>query len=382
MEHVERDVALGHAVDEPGDGVLVVVGREARREPETVRPSRNIRRSAGQRRIALEHARRIAAPEDEVLERLPRNGELHAFDDLGADLVRDVPRVIDEHAVPAVGEVERNVLVRLLARCAAVGVPDLDRLTVLDQRTEPFAQAIDEFAHAEGELFVQVCAAVGALDVAPYVAQEPAVDLRVARELDVPQRLLTARGQHTTGFRLREGEAPRCSPRDRRGDAAGDEVARIRVDRDVPVPFLRSDEIEADLLTRTLVVVDAHADHARQGRVQRDREGRPVQGVAAPLDDLRRNRGAERSTLRPQVIRLAPVQRVDSGAEHPESVGELHFSPGVAGMIAMRSASDMRMTAEPPGASASPFARSVEVSRSIPCPVTVAASAPWWSRNM
>ena len=142
----------------------------------------------------------------------------------------------------------------------------------------------------------------------------------------------------------------------------GDEAARIRVDRDVPVPFLRSDEIEADLLARALVVVDAHADHARQGRMQRDREGRPVQGVAAPLDDLRRNRGAERSALRPQVIRLAPVQRVDSGAEHPESVGELHFSPGVAGMIAMRSASDMRMTAEPPGASASPFARSVEVS--------------------
>jgi hypothetical protein len=67
-----------------------------------------------------------------------------------------VPRIVDEHAVAAVRQVERDVLVRLLARRAAVRVPDVDRLAVLDERTEPLAEPVDELADTEVELLVDV----------------------------------------------------------------------------------------------------------------------------------------------------------------------------------------------------------------------------------
>ncbi len=63
-------------------------------------------------------------------------------------------RVIDEYAIAAIGEIERNVLVRLLARGAAVSVPDIDRLTVLHKRTEPLSETVDQFADSELELLV------------------------------------------------------------------------------------------------------------------------------------------------------------------------------------------------------------------------------------
>ena len=154
MEHRHRQLAARHLVDERRDGRLVVVGRERRRQPQAVRPRRHDRRPPGERRVAIEDLLGRGPGDHEVLEHFARDRELHALDRLRADLERDVPGVVHEHAVAAVGQVERHVLVRLLARGAAVGVPDLDRLAVLHQRAEALAQPVDELADAEVELLV------------------------------------------------------------------------------------------------------------------------------------------------------------------------------------------------------------------------------------
>jgi hypothetical protein len=60
--------------------------------------------------------------------------------------------MVNEYPVPAVGHVEGDVLVRLLAGRAAVGVPHVDRLAVLDQRAEALTQPVHELADPEREL--------------------------------------------------------------------------------------------------------------------------------------------------------------------------------------------------------------------------------------
>jgi len=45
-----------------------------------------------------------------------------------------------------IGQIERNVLVSLLAGRAAVLIPDVYDLTVFDERCEAFAQTIDALA--------------------------------------------------------------------------------------------------------------------------------------------------------------------------------------------------------------------------------------------
>ncbi len=156
VEDAERDVALGHAVDESRDRLLVVVGREARREPQPVRPLGHARGAAREPRVAVEHLGRRRTRDDEVLERLARHRELHLLDRLGAHLERHVPGVVHEHAVAPVREVERHVLVGLLARRAAVGVPDVHGLAVLHERTEALPETVHELADAERQLGVKV----------------------------------------------------------------------------------------------------------------------------------------------------------------------------------------------------------------------------------
>ncbi len=57
--------------------------------------------------------------------------------------------MIDQHSITMIGQVERDVLVCLLAAGAAVLVPDIDRLTIFDEGCETFPKAIDNFTHTQ-----------------------------------------------------------------------------------------------------------------------------------------------------------------------------------------------------------------------------------------
>ena len=149
VEHVQRDVALRHAVDELHDGLLVVLRREGGGQPQAEGPCRRKRGLAGKVRVVLEHLLHVGAADDHEVDLLARHGELHARDLLGADLIRDRARVVDEHAVVAVRHIERDALVGDFGAGAAVLVPGFDALAVLHKRGEALAEAVDLLADVE-----------------------------------------------------------------------------------------------------------------------------------------------------------------------------------------------------------------------------------------
>src|SRR5699024_7696743 len=82
VEHVERNVAVRHSFNESRYRLLVVVGGEARRQPQSVGPRGYCRGTPDERRVPLEHALGTPTCDNEVLERFTCDRELHAFDRL------------------------------------------------------------------------------------------------------------------------------------------------------------------------------------------------------------------------------------------------------------------------------------------------------------
>jgi hypothetical protein len=80
---------------------------------------------------------------------LALDAEADPVDPLCGDLELDPSRLVDEDAVASVGQVEGHILVGLFRAGAAIAVPHVDRLAVLDERAEAFAEAVDVLAHAE-----------------------------------------------------------------------------------------------------------------------------------------------------------------------------------------------------------------------------------------
>ena len=64
--------------------------------------------------------------------------------------------MVHEHPVASAAQVKGDALVGLIARGAAVLVPALDALAVLDQRREPLAEAVHALSDAEGQLLRHV----------------------------------------------------------------------------------------------------------------------------------------------------------------------------------------------------------------------------------
>ena len=60
--------------------------------------------------------------------------------------------MIYKHTEIVVGNVERNVLVRLLGKCAAVFVYDVDALAVSYEAAEALAKTINVLAYAKAQL--------------------------------------------------------------------------------------------------------------------------------------------------------------------------------------------------------------------------------------
>ena len=158
VEHVQRNVALFHAVYEAHDGLFVVLRCEGGGEPQAECPCRRQCGLAGKRGVVFEHVFHAVAANDHEVELFARHGELYARDMLGADLIGDRARVVHEHAVVAVRDVERNALVRNFGAGAAVFVPGLHGLAVLHIRGEALAEAIDLFADVKVHLGTHVVA--------------------------------------------------------------------------------------------------------------------------------------------------------------------------------------------------------------------------------
>lgn len=69
--------------------------------------------------------------------------------------------MVNKHTISLRGHIERDILVRELGACAAILVPHIDRLPVLNEGTEALAQTVDFLAHAEIQLGEHVALFLG-----------------------------------------------------------------------------------------------------------------------------------------------------------------------------------------------------------------------------
>ena len=167
MKDVQWQIALGHAVDKAVDRRFVIIGGERRGQPQAERPGGRQRGTASELGITVQHVLRRWAVDDEIFQILAFHAELHFRHFLRADFKRHALRMVHQYAVTAVGDIEWDVLVRLLGAGAAVTVPGFYRLPVTHQRGKALAQAVYRFPDAEIQALKHIVApAVGILHVA------------------------------------------------------------------------------------------------------------------------------------------------------------------------------------------------------------------------
>lgn len=78
------------------------------------------------------------AVNDEILQRLADDANSNSRNLLGSYFHFDFTRVIDEYAIAAVGQIERNTFICLVTRSPSISVPHTDGLTCKDrQASEP-----------------------------------------------------------------------------------------------------------------------------------------------------------------------------------------------------------------------------------------------------
>ena len=188
MEHVQRQVALCHTVNKAVNRRFIVVGGKRGGQPQAEGPGWRQRRTPGKPGIAVQHLFRSRAVDDEVLQVFPFDAELHLRDFFGADFERDALRMIHQHAVAAVSQVERDIFIRLFGTGAAVFVPGFDRLAVTHQRGKALAEAINGVADAEIQTLEHIVAiCFGILHVAVIFQLATGNTHAVAQKIQRPE---------------------------------------------------------------------------------------------------------------------------------------------------------------------------------------------------
>ena len=130
---MQGDIPFCHFINEAGDGSFIIIGGEGGGEPQPKRPCRRQGGATRERGVAFENLFGRGTVDNEIFQRFAGDAELHALHFFGGDLERNLFGLVDENAVAAIGDVERDVLVRLFAARAAVLVPNIHDLTVLDE---------------------------------------------------------------------------------------------------------------------------------------------------------------------------------------------------------------------------------------------------------
>ncbi len=318
VEDVQRQVAVGHALDEARHRSFVVVGREGRREPQPEGPGRRHGGATRQRRVLLQHFLRRRTVDDEVLKRLAGHAEPDTRDLLRADLERDALRMVHQHPVAAIAQVEGHVLVGELGRRAAVRVPHLDRLPVLDEGREAFPQAVDALADAQAKLLLYVRRALR-LGFKPiervlraFAHRHPA---HVA-EAGVRERLAGAE----------ELDPPRPAP-DSGGQLAAAE-GQLRLGfGDLRIGRRLMDLEGRPALHAARVVREPDPDDVRCGRGQADRQHRAVQRRPAFGRRLGRGMDDQLALAALDLVHAGGIMALHARPEPPEPAAELHDPP-------------------------------------------------------
>ena len=341
VEGAQRNVSLGHAIDEGVDGLLVVLGGERGGQPQAIAPCGNIGGASDQCGVTVENLLRRRTVDHTEVDGLPRYRELYGLGIFGADFERHMPAIIHQHTVSVGGHVERNVLVPLFGGGAAVFVPNVDGLAVLHICTEPFAKAIDVLSHSKTELnrreyvgFI-VCGAVhghteftdrlgGHVGQAVQCETSQGLARRLGELLAVPAE----KGQIPGG--AFDHFCRQSTRRERNARAIlahfAVTVAFGRRSYIIPIACIVSVQRESRIFGRSLPVTGDHTNHTFRRGSDIDVECGKIQRIVTSVDYGSRRQHIQTFLVFAdvQLICLSRVQCVDAVSNHPVSIGELH----------------------------------------------------------
>ena len=326
MEHRQRNVTRRHAVHESVHRLLVVVGRERRGKPE---PERSCGRKcglSGQVGVADEHILQCIAAEQVVFDLLA--GERHAElgHRVGCRLKAHTPCAVDENAVPAAGQTKRDGFIALCRAGAAVGIPDVHGLPVLDKGRELLAEAVKALTHVKGKLLADVAGARIC-----RIVEEPVAALRrkpcigaVGILLDIGGAAPRAAGQDFSV--TAELHTPLHPAVYAHGDLSGVQLGEFVGLRDRCLTSGQFMQLKLRLIMeRPLVMDDMHLDDILRHSRIRDLQRHAAQSHAAVIhrDGYRKN--SHGRIAGGDLICLRSIMHLIAAFCQPQSVRELHF---------------------------------------------------------
>ena len=159
MENIKRDIPAFHLVYKRIHGLFVVIGSEGGGQPQSEGPGRRQGRSSRKSGIALYYACNALTAEYVVLKGLTLHGKGSFRHIFAADLEAHLSRAVDKYAIVPRGHEKRYGFVALLGAGAAVIVPNLNGLSVLDECGEFLAESVNVLAYRQPEHFTDKCAA-------------------------------------------------------------------------------------------------------------------------------------------------------------------------------------------------------------------------------
>ena len=212
--------------------------------------------------------------------------------------------MIHQHTVATVGDIEWDVLVRLLGAGAAVTVPGFYRLPVTHQRGKALAQAVYRFPDAEIQaLKHKVFPAVGILHVAVVFQLAAGNTFAVTQEIQRPEFPFGYAHAQVTALQF--------------GNLSG--VAHL------DLHFLQHIErVMRTGIQRPLEVLHTHTDHAflRREEAQGKQWGIQLPGTFTHI--ARRNVDNHLIALLFNLEHLNRVNHVQTGLNQPVSIANFH----------------------------------------------------------
>ena len=111
--------------------------------------------------------------------------------------------MVYQYAVTTVGEIKRDVLVRLLGTGAAIAVPCFHRLAVTYQRSKALTQTVHRFANAQIQAFKHIVfPAVGVLHVAVIFQLAAGNTFAATQEIQRPELAFSDPHAQITAFQF------------------------------------------------------------------------------------------------------------------------------------------------------------------------------------
>ena len=341
VESGQWNITFRHAVDKGIDGGFIVLGGERSSQPQTVTPCGHLSRTTNEPSVALENLLGGGPIDDAKVNGLAGHGELHGFGVFGTDLEGDVAAVIDQHPITIGGHIERNVLVSLFGGGAAVFVPDIHHLAVLDVCAETLTQTVHIFAYRQvqlhgGEHFGLVMG--GAVHAHTEFSDWLGGDVRPGTKLEPGQRLAFGFGEHLA-VPIKEGKVPRRALDDLRREPAGGQRNISSIDADFAVAIAVSPdghviptagfvgvERKSGVFDGTLPVFGTHTDHAfcRRGDVYVERGGIQRRCSIANLGGRRKHVQPLMFGVGGQFVCFTRIDGIDAISQHPIAVGKFH----------------------------------------------------------